>query len=260
MADQETHIYFASDFHLGAPNLEESHERERLLVKWLDEISLNATEIFLVGDLFDFWFEYKRAVPRGHVRLLGKMAELTDRGIPVHVFTGNHDMWIFDYLEEETGVQVYREPIYREWSGKKFLIGHGDGLGPGDHGYKFLKKVFESKLCQWLFARLHPNFGIWLANYWSKKSRSHTGNKDQTFLGEENEWLAIYSKELLEKEHIDYFIFGHRHLSLDLKVGPNSRYLNLGDWINYYTFAHFDGHDLQMKEYSSGEIRNWKSS
>lgn len=257
MSDSKGHIYFASDFHLGAPNPEESLKRERLIVQWLEEISHNAREIYLVGDLFDFWFEYKKAVPRGFVRLLGKLAELSDRGIPIHVFTGNHDMWIFDYLPKETGVQLHREPITREWDGKKFLIGHGDGLGPGDHGYKFIKKVFASKLCQWLFARFHPNFGIGLADFWSRKSRSHTGSKDQIFLGEENEWLAIYSKERLQKEHFDYFIFGHRHLPLDIQLQENSRYLNLGEWINHYTFAEFDGTDLRMKEYSSGVIKPW---
>lgn len=260
LSADNTHIYFASDFHLGAPDLERSHKREKLVVKWLDEVSEKATEIFLVGDLFDFWFEYKHAVPKGHVRLLGKLAELSDMGIPVHVFIGNHDMWMFDYLEKEAGVKVHREPIVREWNGKRFLIGHGDGLGPGDHGYKFIKKVFASKLCQWLFARLHPNFGISLANFWSRKSRSHTGTKDQQFLGEDKEWLAIYAKEVLEKEHFDYFIFGHRHLPLDLKVGENSRYLNLGEWMNYYTFAHFDGSELQMKEYSEGIIKDWQGA
>ena len=260
MKESEGHIYFASDFHLGAPDRASSLKREKLLVQWLDEIAPNAKEIFLVGDLFDFWFEYKHAVPRGYVRLLGKLAELTDRGIPIHVFTGNHDMWIFDYLPSETGVQLYREPIVREWNKKKFFIGHGDGLGPGDHGYKFIKKVFASKISQWLFARLHPNFGIWLADFWSRKSRSHTGDKDEIFLGEENEWLAIYSKEKLKEEHFDYFIFGHRHLPLDLKVGESSRYFNLGEWIKHYTFAQFDGKELKMMEYSEGKINPWKGA
>lgn len=260
MSDSKTHIYFASDFHLGAPDLESSHKREKLVVKWLEEVSKDATEIFLVGDLFDFWFEYKHAVPRGHVRLLGKIAELSDRGIPIHVFTGNHDMWIFDYLEEETGVQVHRKPVSRRWSGKKFMIGHGDGLGPGDHGYKFIKKIFASKMSQWLFARLHPNFGIGLARFWSKKSRSHTGEKDQHYLGDENEWLAIYCKEILKKEHYDYFIFGHRHLPIDLQLNEESRYINLGEWMNYCTFAHFDGSTVHLKEFSSGEIKDYSTS
>ena len=153
-------IYFASDFHLGAPNDEISNKREKLLIKWLDEIKLDAQEIYLVGDIFDFWFEYKHAIPKGFVRLQGKIAEITDSGIPVHVFTGNHDMWIFDYLPKELGIQLYREPIEREYNGKQFLIGHGDGLGPGDIQYKMLKTVFSSRICQWAFARIHPNLGI----------------------------------------------------------------------------------------------------
>lgn len=250
MENQNKHkIYFASDFHLGAPDAASSRKREEHIVRWLDEIKTEAAEIFLVGDLFDFWFEYKKAIPKGFVRLQGKIAEITDAGTPVHVFTGNHDMWMFDYLPSELGVQLYRKPIRRTFNGKEFLIGHGDGLGPGDHGYKFIKKVFANKICQWLFARLHPNFGISLADYWSGKSRRANRGEDEKFLGEENEWLAIYCKEHLKKEHIDYFVFGHRHLPLDLKVGENSRYINLGEWMNYNTYAVFDGQDLALKEY-----------
>lgn len=249
MTDNKKNIYFASDFHLGAPDYQTSRVREALIVKWLDEITPTAKEVYLVGDLFDFWFEYKRAIPRGFVRLQAKIAELTDQGIIVHVFTGNHDMWMFDYLPQELGVQLYREPIRREYNGKQFLIGHGDGLGPGDHGYKFIKKVFANKVCQWLFARLHPNFGIWMADFWSGKSRRANRGEDEKFLGEKEEWLAIYSKEYLKKEHIDYFIFGHRHLPLDLKVGENSRYINLGEWMNYNTYAVFDGEELTLKEF-----------
>ena len=243
---ERTKIYFASDFHLGAPNETVSLEREKRIVRWLREVSKDAKEIYLVGDIFDFWFEYKRAIPRGFVRLQGAIAELTDAGIPVFIFTGNHDMWIFDYLPKELGVTLYREPIVREFNGKKFFIGHGDGLGPGDKGYKFLKKVFASKTCQWLFARLHPNFGIWLADSSSKKSRAATGSEDEQFLGEENEWLAIYAKRVLTREHIDYFIFGHRHLPMEIKVGEQSTYINLGEWINYDTYAVFDGETCQF--------------
>ncbi len=242
-------IYFASDLHLGAPNYEESLKRERHFVKWLEEIRHDAAEIYIVGDLFDFWFEYKKAVPRGFVRVLGKLAEIVDSGIPVHMFTGNHDMWIFDYLPKEIGVTLYRKPIEREWGGKKFLIGHGDGLGPGDHGYKFIKKVFSNPFLQWSFARLHPNFGIGLADYFSKKSRAKTGDDDAIFLGEENEWLVIYCKEVLKKEHFDYFIFGHRHLPLNIELQPDSRYINLGDWIQYFTYGVFDGKTMELKDY-----------
>ena len=239
-------IYFASDFHLGTPSYAESRAREARIVSWLNFIEPNCGELFLMGDIFDFWFEYKRAIPKGFVRLQGKIAEITDSGIPVHVFTGNHDMWIFDYIPKELGVKLYREPIIREWNGKKFYIGHGDGLGPGDKGYKFLKKVFASRLCQWLFARLHPNFGIWLADLSSRKSRSATGNADEKFLGEENEWLAIYSKEYLQKEHIDYFVFGHRHLPIQLQIGEHATYFNLGEWINYNTFLVFNGEECTL--------------
>ncbi len=240
-------IYFASDFHLGAPNEAESLKREKRIVRWLRAAALDAKEIYLVGDIFDFWFEYKRAIPRGFSRLQGAIAEITDAGIPVHLFTGNHDMWIFDYLPKELGVTLYRAPIVRTYYGKTFFIGHGDGLGPGDKGYKFLKKVFASPVCQWLFARLHPNFGIWLADRSSKKSRAATGNEDEKFLGEENEWLALYAKRVLSRgTHIDYFIFGHRHLPMEIEVGPNAKYINLGEWIHYDTYVVFDGENCQL--------------
>jgi UDP-2,3-diacylglucosamine hydrolase len=250
LSDQKKNIYFASDFHLGVPTYEKSLEREKKIVAWLNHIEPTAQEIFLVGDIFDFWFEYKQAIPKGFVRLQGKIAELTDKGVPVHVFTGNHDMWIFDYLPKELGVQLHREPITREFYGKKFLIGHGDGLGPGDRGYKFLKKVFQNKLCQWAFARLHPNFGIGLANYSSKTSRAATGMADEVFHGKENEWLYIYCTEVLQKDHFDYFIFGHRHLPIDMEVGSQSRYINLGDWLNYHTFMEFDGTSALLKKWT----------
>ena len=250
MSDQPAKkIYFASDFHLGAPDYASSLAREKKIVAWLNEIEPTAEEIFLVGDLFDFWFEYKRAIPRGFARIQGKIAELTDKGIPVHVFTGNHDMWIFDYLPKELGVQLYREPIEREFFGKKYFIGHGDGLGPGDKGYKFLKKVFANKFCQWCFARLHPNFGIWLADKSSKTSRAKTGTSDEQFLGEENEWLVQYCKEKLTTEHYDYFIFGHRHLPLEIKVGENSTYFNLGEWINYNTYLEVSEDNVELKTF-----------
>ena len=242
-------IYFASDFHLGAPNYESSLIREKKIVAWLDSIEDTAQEIFLVGDLFDFWFEYKRAIPKGFVRLQGKIAHLTDKGIPVHVFTGNHDMWIFDYIPKELGVSLYRDPIEREFFGKKYLIGHGDGLGPGDKGYKFIKKVFANKFCQWCFARLHPNFGIWLADKSSRTSRAKTGNDDEKYLGDENEWLVQYCKDTLKEKHYDYFIFGHRHLPLEIEVGDNSKYINLGEWINYCTFLEIDENSVTLKEW-----------
>ncbi|NVK28348.1 MAG: UDP-2,3-diacylglucosamine diphosphatase [Flavobacteriia bacterium] len=234
-------VYFISDLHLGAPDAKSSRERELRFVRWLDEIRKDAKVLYVVGDLFDFWFEYKRAVPRGFTRAIGKLAELADSGIEIHLFTGNHDLWIFDYLPGEIGAELHREPIEVEHGGKKFMIGHGDGLGPGDHGYKFIKKIFTNRFLQWCYARVHPNFGIWLADKFSKKSRQHTGGDDAIFKGEENEWLFQYCKEVLEDRHIDYFVFGHRHLPLDLQVGENSRYINLGDWIQYFTYGVYDG-------------------
>ncbi len=242
-------IYFASDFHLGAPNYEKSLVREKLVIKWLDEVKQDAQEIYLMGDVFDFWFEYKHAVPKGYVRLLGKIAEIVDAGIPITMFTGNHDMWMFGYLEKELGVKVYRQPLMKEYFGKQFYLAHGDGLGPGDKGYKFIKKIFESKVCQWLYARVHPNLGVGFANYWSKRSRASQSPKKESFKGEENEWLAVYSKKILQKEHFDFFIFGHRHLPLDIKLSEKSRYINLGEWINHNTYAVFDGEKLELKEY-----------
>ena len=247
-------IYFASDFHLGVPDHASSLQRERLIVKWLDEARKDAAEIFLMGDVFDFWFEYRHSAPKGYVRLLGKIAEITDSGIPVSFFTGNHDMWMFEYLPKEIGITIHREPIIREFYGKRFFLGHGDGLGPGDHGYKFIKKVFASPVSHWLFARFHPNFGMGMAQYWSERSRISNGPKDARFNGEEKEWLAIYAKEILKKEHFDYFVFGHRHLPLDIRLSENSRYVNLGEWVNYNSYAVFDGKDLELKYYSPEKI------
>lgn len=242
-------IYFASDFHLGAPDAATSRKREQLIVKWLDEIAQDAQHIFLVGDVFDFWFEYKHVIPKGYIRILGKLADLRDRGIGISVFIGNHDMWMNGYFEEELNIPVYYEPQTYQIGGAKFYIGHGDGLGPGDHGYKFLKKVFRNPFCRWLFSALHPAWGISLANYFSRKSRAATGQELEKFLGEENEWLAIYSKEILQKEHFDYFIFGHRHLPLEIALSNNSRYINLGDWLNYYSYGVFDGKQMALKYY-----------
>jgi UDP-2,3-diacylglucosamine hydrolase len=240
-------IYFLSDFHLGAPDYLKSLEREKKVVAFLESIRPTAAEIFVVGDMFDFWFEYKHVVPKGYVRLLGKLAEMTDSGIPIHFFVGNHDMWMRNYFQQELNIRVYFEPKTFERSGKKFFIGHGDGLGPDDHGYKMMKKVFRNPVSQALFGLLHPSIGIGVANYFSKKSRKKTGSSDEIFLGEDKEWLIIYSKEILAKEHFDYFIFGHRHLPLNISLNPTSRYINLGDWIKYFTYAEFDGQSLELK-------------
>ena len=249
--------YFASDFHLGIDGRLSSQERERQLVRWLDRVQQDADAIYLVGDLFDFWFEYKTAVPKGYIRRLGKLAAIRDAGIPIYLFTGNHDMWMFDYLEKELDAPIYRKPVVHEIQGKKFFVGHGDGLGPGDHGYKFIKKVFANPVCQWLFARLHPNFGIWLAQFFSGKSRAANHDEDQ-FYGDENEWLLQYSCRKSEQlPEVDYFVFGHRHLPIDYGL-PNrrSRYINLGEWVNFNSYAVFDGESLQVEffENPTGEV------
>ncbi len=242
-------IYFISDFHLGVPNDSDSRKREDKIISWLNSISNDVQILYLMGDVFDYWFEYKEVVPRGYVRLLGKLAELSDAGVELHYFTGNHDMWVFDYLPKEIGLQIHRAPIQKEYNGKKFFLGHGDGLGPGDFGYKFIKKVFANKLAQWLFARVHPNTGIGLMKFFSRKSRIATGTSDDLYLGDDKEWLMIYSREVLQKEHYDYFIFGHRHLPLDKQLNGQSRYINLGEWINHFTYAVFDGNDLVLKSF-----------
>jgi UDP-2,3-diacylglucosamine hydrolase len=243
-------VFFFSDFHLGAPDHQSSLQREKKIVRFLNSIKQQAAAVFIVGDMFDFWFEYKDVAPKGYVRLLGKLAEITDEGVPVHFFVGNHDMWMHNYFQKELNIQVYFQPRAFTLQNKKFFIGHGDGLGPGDQGYKMLKKVFRNKFCQAMFGMLHPRLGIGLANYFSRKSREKTGTADQHFLGEDKEWLIIYSREVLQKEHFDYFIFGHRHYPIDLKLNEDSRYINLGDWIRTFTYAEFDGIDVQLKTWS----------
>lgn len=244
-------IFFASDFHLGVPDHASSVAREKRIVAWLDSIRHEAHSIYLVGDIFDFWFEYKHAIPRGFIRLQGKLAELRDAGIPIIFFTGNHDMWMFDYFPQELGIPVYRNPEVLQVGHQKLLIGHGDGLGPGDKTYKILKKVFASSICQWFFERLHPNLGIGIANYWSRNSRITNMKREEKFEGEEGEFLWAYCKEQEQKDHHDFYIFGHRHLPLDLKISHNSRYINLGEWVNFNTYAVYDGNDVILKTFDT---------
>lgn len=244
-------IYFASDFHLGVPNASESLLREKRIVEWLTQIEKDAAEIYLVGDIFDFWFEYKHVVPKGFVRLLGKLAQIADNGIPIYAFTGNHDMWMFGYFEQELNIPVYKEPVEREWNGNRFLIGHGDGLGPGDHGYKFLKKLFANKLCQTAFAALPPAWGIGLAHYFSGASRKANSENDKIFNGPEKEWLVAYCLQILQQKEFDYFIFGHRHLPLQIELSAKASYVNIGDWIRYNSFAVFDGENLSLMQHHS---------
>ena len=242
-------IYFASDQHFGIPDAESSKLREKKFMSWLDEIKTDAKAIFLLGDLFDFWFEYKTVVPRGFVRVLGKIAALRDSGIPIYFFVGNHDLWMIDYFETELGIPVYYHPKEFEFDGKVFLIGHGDGLGPGDKGYKRMKKVFSHPLSKWFYRWLHPDIGVKLAQYLSTKNKMISGKEDIKFLGEENEWLAQYAKRKLEEKHYDYFLFGHRHLPMEIKIGKDSKYINTGDWISHFTYAEFNGKELTLKTY-----------
>jgi UDP-2,3-diacylglucosamine hydrolase len=242
-------VYFLSDFHLGAPDRESSLQREKKVVRFLDRAMQDAACIFIVGDLFDFWYEYRHVVPKGYVRILGKLAEITDKGIAVHFFVGNHDMWMKGYFETELNIPVYRDPRTFHFNGKKFLVGHGDGLGPGDHGYKMLRKIFRNPVCDFLFGMIPPSIGIGIASFSSQKSRASTGTKDDRFLGEDKEWLVVHCKEILKKEHFDYFIFGHRHLPIDLSLHGESRYINLGDWIRFDTYASFNGSELTLNTY-----------
>ena len=242
-------IYFFSDFHLGAPDFASSLNREKKIVALLEYARRDAQLIIIAGDIFDFWYEYKTVVPKHFVRLLGKLAEITDSGIPIMLFAGNHDMWMRGYFQTELNIPVYFEPKAFTWNNKKFFVGHGDGLGPGDHGYKFIKKIFRNKFCQWLFGQLHPTLGMGIANYFSRKSRQKTGASDAVFLGEDNEWLIIYGREILAKEHYDYFIFGHRHLPLTVKLNDDAEYINLGDWITHFTYAVFDGNTVELKKW-----------
>jgi len=242
-------IYFASDFHLGVPDAASSAAREKRIAAWLDLIKPTAHSVYLLGDIFDFWFEYRHTIPKGFIRFQGKLAELRDAGIPIYFFTGNHDMWLFDYFEKELGIVIYRDPQTLLVNGQKLLIGHGDGLGPGDVTYKILKQFFNSRICQWLFARIHPNLGISIANYWSRQSRISNMKLEEKFTIEENEFLLTYCKELEKTTHHDFYIFGHRHLPLDLNVSPTSRYINLGEWVHFDTYAAYDGQQVYLQKF-----------
>ena len=240
-------IYFASDNHLGLPHSEASRVREKHFVSWLEQVRKDAAAIYLLGDLFDFWFEYKTVVPKGFVRVLGKLAELSDSGIPITFFIGNHDLWMRDYFQKELNVTVYRQPITLTVGTTRFLIGHGDGLGPGDKGYKRMKKLFTNPFSQWLFRWLHPDLGVRLGQYLSQKNKFISGEEDVKFLGEDKEQLVAYSQKKLKEEHFDYFVFGHRHLPLEIELNRNSKYINLGDWITHNTYSVFDGTTMKLK-------------
>ncbi len=246
-------IFFASDFHLGIPDYNQSLKRERKIIKWLDQVKEQAIAIFLMGDLFDFWFEYKTVIPKGYIRLLGKLAEITDSGTPVYLFRGNHDIWAFDYLGKEVGLQLYRKPVIARLNEHVFYLAHGDGLGPGDHSYKFLKKVFENKINQWLFKWLHPDIGSRMGLFFSKKSRYAKLKKQsdpENWLPLEKEMLFIYSNNILKRNPaINYFIFGHRHIPMHEHLNKNSELLVLGDWITRFTYVEFNGDQIQLKKF-----------
>ncbi|MEO9966403.1 MAG: UDP-2,3-diacylglucosamine diphosphatase [Reichenbachiella sp.] len=242
-------IYFASDFHLGVPDPAQSKQREIKIVRWLDQISTDAQSIFLLGDTFDFWFEYKEAIPKGYNRLLGKLAELTDQGINIYLFTGNHDLWLGDYLTQEIGVEIIKRPVSFQLGGKRFYLAHGDGLGPGDSKFKFYKKIFTNPLCQWMFRWLHPDLGIALAKKWSKGSRLAQMSTPLTFHGEE-EWLIIHSREVEKHDTHNYYIYGHRHIAGKHELNSTATYLNLGEWFNACTYAEYDGADVKLRDFS----------
>jgi len=243
-------IYFASDQHFGAPTKSKSKQREIVFIKWLDLIKKDATQLFLLGDLFDFWFEYKKVVPKGFIRVLGKLAELKDSGIQIHFFVGNHDLWMCDYFKEELEINIYHQPTEFTFNNKTFLIGHGDGLGPGDKSYKLMKKVFTNPFAQWLFRWLHPDVGMRLAQYLSIKNKYISGEEDVEFLGEDKENLILYCKEMYKNKKYDFFIFGHRHLPQEVEISNDSLYVNTGDWVHYYSYAVFNGIKLELKKFS----------
>ena len=244
-------IYFASDNHLGAPNPEASAPREKRFVQWLSEIQQDAAALFLLGDLFDFWFEYKTVVPKGFVRVLGKLAEIADAGIPIHFFVGNHDLWMLDYLEKEVGIKVHYQPKEFTFNDRLFFIGHGDGLGPEDKGYKRMKKIFTNPFFQWCFRWLHPDLGMRLGHYLSVKNKLISGEEDAIFLGEDKEWLAQYAKRKYNEKARDYFVFGHRHIPLDIAINDQARYINLGDWITHFTYAEFSENTMALKKWEN---------
>ena len=240
-------IYFASDFHLGIPDYEISLVRERLIVEWLEGIRHSAKEIYLMGDIFDFWHEWKSVVPKGYIRFLSKIAELTDSGVTINFLTGNHDLWTYGYLKQELGMNIYYKPITKIFNNKKFFLAHGDGLGPKDTLYKPMKKIFTSKIIQWCFANfIHPDIACRIAKIASGKKN---GYLKKTIFKDEEEWLIIYSRKLLEKKHYDYLIYGHRHIPIKKELNPKSFYIGLGDWIKNFSYAVFDGKEVEIKKY-----------
>lgn len=250
-------IYFLSDAHLGSRGIPHGRTQERRLVRFLDSIKDKAGAIYLLGDMFDFWYEYKLVVPKGYTRLLGKISELTDNGVEVHFFTGNHDIWCGDYLQKECGVILHRQPQTCELGDKVFYLAHGDGLGDPDPKFKFLRWLFHNKMAQVLFSAVHPRWGVELGLTWAKHSRmKHGDGGDPPYMGEQREYLVCYAKQYL-KTHpsINYFIFGHRHIELDLMLSHQTRMMILGDWIDQFTYAVYDGRQLTLNNYVEGETQ-----
>ena len=239
-------IYFASDFHLGSPNHQESLIREKKICNWLNQISKDAKEIYLLGDLFDFWFEYDKVIPKGFERLKGKLAEISDKGIQIHFFNGNHDLWTFGYFEKELGLKVYRKPQVFKINNKSFYIAHGDGLGKGNISYKIIKKIYLSTICQFLFAITPSYIGISLAKFLSNSSRKK--NIKYPAKNAHNS-LIEYSKKILKKSKIDYFIYGHIHDPKKIELNTKSTYINLGDCVQHFSYAELDGETLLLKNF-----------
>ena len=241
-------IYFVSDVHLGAPALKNNRERELLFARWLDEIKEDVAELYLMGDIFDFWFEYKKVAPRGFTRILGRIADFTDKGIPVHFFVGNHDLWLKEYLVEELGISVYHKEVVKEICGKNFFLAHGDGLDPDDKGYHFLKKVFTNKTMNWLFARMHPNFGFFIAHKWSAASRLSKSDYQGEFMVNQ-EGMYKFAADFLKTNSINYFVMGHRHRMAMEQINENASFILLGDWISSFSYGVFDGEKFELKKY-----------
>ncbi|MBR5254605.1 MAG: UDP-2,3-diacylglucosamine diphosphatase [Bacteroidales bacterium] len=241
-------IYFASDFHLGNSTRKNNLRKEKLVVRWLNAISKDAEEIYLLGDVFDFWFEYKNVVPKGFVRFLGTLAHLADSGIRIHLFCGNHDLWIRDYFQEELGIIVHKQNEILTLKGKTFMLGHGDGLDPKDKKYKFINTIFKNKFCISAFASLHPRWAIAIAQKWSKSSRASHSETDKIDL-EEKEPIYKFCLKTIETQKIDYFVFGHRHLVCSKKIKDKTYYMNLGYWNIYGHYAVWDGRKLIIKKF-----------
>ncbi len=243
-------IYFVSDVHLGAPALKNNRERELLFARWLDDIKDDVAELYLMGDIFDFWFEYKKVVPRGFTRILGRIADIADRGIPVHFYVGNHDLWLKDYLAEELGITIHYQQTLKEIRGKKFLLAHGDGLDADDKGYIFLKKVFTNKTMQWLFSLMHPNFGLYIAHKWSASSRLSKSDYREDFMVNQD-GMYKFAAAFLKSNPVDYFVMGHRHRMANEKMEENARFILLGDWIRSFSYGVFDGDKFELKKYKA---------